>query len=155
MARRVSWGDLGLAAGFAAMGVVWIAGARVMPMWERTTPGPGWLPFAFGAVLLALSIGAAIQAVLYPPPVPAEAEAPGAWRKPLLVLGATLAGVLGLEVVGFAPSMFLMLVVLFALGERKKLLPSLLASAGVAGALHLIFAVWLAVPLPAGLFFGE
>jgi hypothetical protein len=149
--RRLSWGDLGLSAGFAAMGLVWIAGARQMPMWERETPGPGWLPFAFGALLLALSAGAALQALRNPAPLP---DQPGGLRKPLFILGATLAAVLGLEVLGFVPAIFLMLLVMFTLAERKRLLPSVLAAAGVAGALHLIFAVWLAVPLPAGPFGG-
>jgi len=147
--KRINWGDLLLSAGFAAMGLVWLIGARAMPMWERETPGPGWLPFAFGALLLALSVGAAAQAILAPAPAP---DAPGALRKPLLVLGATLAAVLGLELIGFAAAVFLLLLVLYAVAERKPLLPSVLAAAGVAAALHLIFATWLAVPLPAGPF---
>lgn len=148
MRRRVAWGDLALSAAFATLGAVWVAGARAMPMWERETPGPGWLPFAFGAILLALSIGAAAQALLRPAgDVPA-----GGVRKPLMVLGATLAAVLGLEVVGFVPSIFLLLLALFVLAERRPVLPALVAAAGVAGALHLVFAEWLAVPLPRGLF---
>jgi nitroreductase len=146
---RPALGDLFLAALFFAMGIVWIAGARDMPMWERETPGPGWLPFAFGALLVALSIAAALEA-WRKPTAPAET----AVRKPLLVLAATLAAVLALELIGFVAATFLMLLVLFALAERKPIIPSLLAAAGVAGALHLIFAVWLAVPLPRG-WFGD
>lgn len=151
MTRRVSLGDLGLAAGFAAMGLVWLAGARDMPMWERETPGPGWLPFAFGVLLVVLSAAAGLQALRR---ADAPPEAPGALRKPLLVLAATLAAVLGLEVVGFVAAIFLMLLVLYALAERKPLLGSLLAAAGVSAALHLIFVTWLGVPLPAGPFGG-
>jgi hypothetical protein len=147
VARRIGWGDLVLSAGFAAMGLVWVLGARAMPMWERETPGPGWLPFAFGALLIALSLAAGIEALRSPAPAP---ETPGGLRKPLLVLGATLAAVLGIETVGFAVAMFLMLLVLFALAERKPPLRSALVAAAVAGALHVIFAVWLAVPLPTG-----
>jgi hypothetical protein len=147
VARRIAWGDLVLSAGFAAMGLVWVLGARAMPMWERETPGPGWLPFAFGALLIALSLAAAVEALRSPAPAP---EAPGGLRKPLLVAGATLAAVLGIETVGFAVAMFLMLLVLFALAERKPVLTSTLVAAAVAGALHVIFAVWLAVPLPTG-----
>ncbi|PWS34944.1 hypothetical protein DFH01_21635 [Falsiroseomonas bella] len=149
--RRVSWGDLGLSAGFAAMGLVWIAGAREMPMWERETPGPGWLPLAFGVLLVGLSAAAALQALIWPAAAP---EGGGSVRKPLLVLGATLAAVLGLELIGFLPAVFLMLLVLFVLAERKALLPSLLAALGVSAALHLIFVTWLGVPLPAGPFGG-
>jgi putative tricarboxylic transport membrane protein len=152
VARRIAWGDLVLSAGFAAIGLVWVLGARAMPMWERETPGPGWLPFAFGALLIALSLAAGIEALRSPPPE--GTEPPGGVRKPLLVLGATLAAVLGIETVGFAPAMFLMLLVLFALAERKPVLTSALVAAAVAGALHVIFAVWLAVPLPTG-FFGS
>jgi putative tricarboxylic transport membrane protein len=149
MARRVAWGDLAVAAGFALMGLVWLLQSRGLDMWNRETPGPGFLVAAFGGLLLALAGIAALQAVLTPAPVP---EAEGGFGKPLLVLGATLGGVLGLEVAGFALSMFLMLLALFALAERKPLMPSLLAAAGIAAALHLIFAVWLAVPLPMGPF---
>jgi cell division protein FtsW (lipid II flippase) len=118
-----------------------------MPMWERETPGPGWLPFAFGALLVALSIAAALEAWRKPA---AQADTP--IRKPFFVLGATLAAILALDLIGFVAAIFLMLLVLFALAERKPIIPSLVAAAGVAGALHLIFAVWLAVPLPRGLF---
>jgi hypothetical protein len=45
-----------------------------------------------------------------------------------------------------------MLLALFVLAERRPFLPAVLAAAGVAGALHLVFAVWLAVPLPRGVF---
>jgi cell division protein FtsW (lipid II flippase) len=144
---RPSFGDLFLAFIFFAMGIVWIAGARGMPMWERETPGPGWLPFAFGALLVALSIAAALEAWRKPA---AQADTP--IRKPFFVLGATLAAILALDLIGFVAAIFLMLLVLFALAERKPIIPSLVAAAGVAGALHLIFAVWLAVPLPRGLF---
>jgi hypothetical protein len=149
MARRVAWGDLAVSAGFALMGLVWLLQARGLDLWDRETPGPGFLVAAFGGLLLALAAIAALQAVITPAAAP---EGEGSLRKPLLVLAATLGGVLGLEVAGFALSTFLMLLALFVLAERKKLLPSLFAAAGVAAALHLIFAVWLAVPLPMGPF---
>jgi putative tricarboxylic transport membrane protein len=149
MARRVAWGDLAVAAGFALMGLVWLREAGGLDMWNRETPGPGFLVAAFGGLLLALAAIAAVQALVTPAAPP---EGDGSLRKPLLVLAATLGGVLGLEVAGFALSVFLMLLALFTLAERKKPLPSLLAAAGVAAALHFIFAVWLAVPLPMGPF---
>jgi putative tricarboxylic transport membrane protein len=153
--RRTAWGDLAVAAVFAAMGAVWVWQSRALDLWNRETPGPGFLPLAFGALLLALALIAAAQAVLAPAPAP---EGDGGLAKPLLVLGAVGIAVLGLEAAGFVPAIFLMLLALFALAERKPLLPSLLVSAAVAGALHVIFAVWLAVPLPPGIFgrpFGD
>jgi hypothetical protein len=153
--RRVAWGDLAVAAVFAALGAVWVWQAGALDLWNRETPGPGFLPVVFGGLLVALAAIAALQAILAPAPVP---EAEGGFGKPLLVLGATLGGVLGLEALGFALSVFLMLFALFALAERKRPIPALLVAAGVAGALHLVFAVWLAVPLPQGPFgrpFGD
>jgi hypothetical protein len=147
--RRVNWGDLGLAAGFAVLGLVWIAGASEMTMWDRGTPGPGYLPFVFGALLLPLALLAGAQAV-FAPAAPAEGQ--GGLRKPVLVLLVTAAAVAALEVAGFPLAVFLMLLVLFALVERKPPLASLLASAGVTAALYLIFVVWLSVPLPLGPF---
>jgi putative tricarboxylic transport membrane protein len=147
--RRIAWGDLAVSAGFALMGLVWLLQSRGLDMWNRETPGPGFLVAAFGGLLLVLAAIAAAQAVVTPAAAP---DGDGSLKKPLLVLAVTLGGVLGLEVAGFALSIFLMLFALFAVAERKKPLPSLLTAAGVAGALHLIFAVWLAVPLPMGPF---
>lgn len=149
MPRRIAWGDLAVSAGFSTMGLVWVWQSRGLDMWNRETPGPGFLVAAFGGLLLALALIAAVQALVTPAAPP---EGDGSLRKPLLVLVVTLGGVLGLEVAGFALSVFLMLVALFVLAERKRPLASLLAAAGVAGALHVIFAVWLAVPLPMGPF---
>lgn len=147
MASRPAWGDLALAAGFAGLGLVWVLGALAMPMWERETPGPGWLPFAFGAALVALA-GLTALAALRAPPGPAAPPL----GKPLGVLAASLAAVLGMEQIGFVPAVFLLLVALFALVERRPPLASVLVAAAVAGGLHLVFAVWLAVPLPRGVF---
>lgn len=147
--RRINWGDLGLSVVFAVLGLVWISGASAMTMWDRGTPGPGYLPFVFGALLLPLALLAGAQAV-FAPAAPSEDQ--GGIRKPLLVLLVTTAAVAALEVAGFPLSVFLMLLVLFAVVERKPPVASLLASAGVTAALYMIFVVWLSVPLPLGPF---
>jgi len=84
---------------------------------------------------------------------PAEpAEDQDGFRKPLLVLVITAVAVTALETAGFVLTIFLMLLALYALVERKPPVASLLAAAAVTGSLHVIFAVWLAVPLPLGPF---
>jgi hypothetical protein len=144
IARLLS-GDTLLATLFAVLGAVWIAGALGMPAWDGFTPGPGWMPMVFGAALLLLSLMAGVQAVLAGGTPAAEPV-----RKPLAVAAIILAGVLGLEVAGFVPAIFLMLLALLASVERKPLLPALAVAAGTAAFLHLVFARWLSVPLPAG-----
>lgn len=149
MTRRIGWGDLGLSLTFAALGLTWVLGAAELPKWDRETPGPGYLPLVFGIMLLGFAILAGVQAVVAPDE-PAEDQ--GGLRKPLMVLLATALAVTALEVVGFVLTMFLMLFALYAMVERKPPLASFLAAAGVTGALHVIFAVWLSVPLPLGPF---
>ncbi|HEY7688105.1 MAG TPA: hypothetical protein VH835_05410, partial [Dongiaceae bacterium] len=65
----------------------------------------------------------------------------------LVILAAT---VVGIGVAGFAVSIFLMLVVLFAVLERLPLHWSVLVGATTTAVLILIFKVWLRVPLPLG-----
>ncbi len=151
MSRRIGWGDLGLSLTFAALGLVWVLGAAELPRWNRETPGPGFLPLVFGVLLLGFALLAAAQAV-FAPIVPAEDQ--GGVRKPLLVLFVAALAVTALETAGFVVTMFLMLLALYALVERKPPFASLLAAAAVTGALHVIFAVLLSVPLPLGPFGG-
>lgn len=148
---RVGWGDLGLSLTFAALGLVWVMGAADLPKWDRETPGPGFLPIVFGVLLMGFALLTAAQSVF----VPALAtEDQGGIRKPLMVLLITALAVTALEPAGFVLTMFAMLLALYALVERKPPVSALLAAAAVTGSLHVIFAVWLAVPLPAGPFGG-
>jgi putative tricarboxylic transport membrane protein len=149
MRRRIDGGDLLLSAVFAGLGLVWVMGAAELPRWDRETPGPGFLPLVFGVLLLGLAGLAGAQAI-FAPAAPAQDQ--GSMRKPLLVLLITALAVTALEMAGFVLTIFAMLLALYALVERKPPLASLLAAAAVTGALHVIFAVWLAVPLPTGPF---
>jgi putative tricarboxylic transport membrane protein len=149
MRLRIGGGDLLLSLVFAALGLVWVMGATELPRWDRETPGPGFLPLVFGVLLLGFAVLAALQAVF----APAEPGADqGSLRKPLLVLLISAFAVTALETAGFVLTMFAMLLALYALVERKPPVASLLAAALVTGALHVIFAVWLSVPLPLGPF---
>jgi hypothetical protein len=149
MRRRIGGGDLLLSLVFATLGLVWVMGAAELPRWDRETPGSGFLPLVFGVLLLGFAILAAAQAV-FAPAAPAEDQ--GGFRKPLLVLLITAAAVTALETAGFVLTMFAMLLALYGLVERKPPVASLLAAAVVTGTLHVIFAVWLSVPLPLGPF---
>jgi hypothetical protein len=67
-----------------------------------------------------------------------------------MVLLAVAAGAAGIETAGFFASMFVMMLFLFRVAEKRPLLSSLLAAAGTALFLTLVFRTWLGVPLPAG-----
>jgi hypothetical protein len=138
-------GALLLPAVFAALGAVWIAGAAEMSWWSGFAPGDGFLPMIYGLLLLALAAWVAVEEVA------AGGEAPAdPLGKPLLVLAATTVAVLGVEQIGFVPAIFLLLAFLFAVVERRAVLPALLVALAVAASLHLLFQTWLGIPLPAG-----
>ena len=72
------------------------------------------MPLWYGITLIGLS--AAILANLLLRREPGAKEEP--IGKPLVVLAALAAAIVGLDLVGFAPSIFLLLLVLFAAVER-------------------------------------
>lgn len=145
MQGRLALGEIGLASIFALAGVVWIAGAASLPIWEGFAPDSGFLPMIYGVLLTGLS-AAVVAALLFGD----VASDPGPVGKPLLVLAAVAAGVVGLSTAGFSISIFLMLLFLYAGVEKRSLFPSLLASAGTTGVLFVVFKIWLGVPLPLG-----
>lgn len=146
---RPAGGDLLLAGLFAALGALWIAESLSMPLRDGFAPGPGFLPFVYGALLVALA-GAALLGPAAPPEAGEEHAAAGGLRRPLAVLAALAAAVAGLEVAGFGPAMFVLMLFLFAVVERQAPLTSALAAAGVAAGLVALFGLWLGVPLPVG-----
>jgi putative tricarboxylic transport membrane protein len=117
-----------------------------MPLWQGFIPQSGFIPLWYGITLFGLA--AAILARLYLEKSPQQEEPVG---KPLVVLAALAASIAGLGVIGFAPTVFLLLLVLFAAVERLPLVRSLLVATAVTTVLFLIFRTWLGVPLPAGL----
>ena len=66
MKLRIGGGDLLLSLTFAALGLIWVLGALQLQMWDRETPGPGFLPLVFGVLLLGFALVSAAQAVFAP-----------------------------------------------------------------------------------------
>ncbi|MEX0752555.1 MAG: tripartite tricarboxylate transporter TctB family protein [Xanthobacteraceae bacterium] len=147
MHSRPAPGEVGLASIFAITGVVWIAGAADLSLWGGFAPDSGFLPLVYGVLLLVLS-GAAIATLFWGDSAPGI----GPVAKPLLVLAAVMAAVVGLNVAGFSISIFLMLLFLYAVVEKLPPIRSLAAALGTTAALFLIFKTWLGVPLPTGPF---
>lgn len=147
MKLRAVWGELLLCLAFAGAGIFWVAIALGMQIWDGFAPASGFLPLAYGVLLIVLATLATLFDVLGRE---AGAEAPGPVDRPLLVLGALAAGVAGIELIGFCASMFLAMLFLFRFAEKRSLKASLATAAGSAVALVLIFRTWLGVPMPAG-----
>lgn len=153
MSRTTPLGEYALCGLFAALGLVWVGVSWRMPFWEGFAPQSGFLPFVYGLCLLGLSAAtAASLARSTEPPTYSEGSAEEPLGKPALILAGLIACVVGLPVAGFLLSILLLLLFLFIVVERLPLLSSTLAAVGTTAALHLIFKVWLGVPLPAGPF---
>jgi hypothetical protein len=135
-------GELGLALVFAVVGALWIFKGARMALWDGFAPDTGFLPLVYGVLLAVLSAVVVVQVLLSPAP-PSESA-----RKPLTVAAALAVAVAALPYAGFALSVFLLLLFLYAAVERLPWLASTLASAGTTAALYLIFKTWLRVPLP-------
>jgi putative tricarboxylic transport membrane protein len=147
MQGRPALGEAGLASIFGLTGIIWIAGAMGLPLWQGFAPDSGFLPLIYGVLLTGLS--AVVFATVF---WGGGAVTAGPVGKPLLVLAALTAGVIGLSTGGFSISIFLMLLFLYAAVEKRPLFPSLVVAAGTTAALFVIFKTWLGVPLPLGPF---
>ncbi len=136
-------GELVLALFFTLIGALWILRALRMPLWEGFAPDSGFLPLVYGVLLATLAAVVLLQLALAKDSSNAETI-----RKPLIVMGALIAAVAALPIVGFVISVFALLVFLYAGVERLRLLPSAIAAAAITGSLYLVFKAWLGVPLP-------
>jgi hypothetical protein len=136
---RLSRGELALALAFVALGILWIARAATMPLWEGFAPASGLVPLAYGVILVGLA-----GAIVFRPEKKPEEPA----GKALVVLAVLAASIAGLRLAGFSISIFLLLLVLFFVVERLPLARSVLVAAGTTAVLYLVFKTWLGVPLP-------
>ena len=145
MQGRIAIGELVLAAFFVALGLLWVATAARMPLWSGFAPQSGFMPLWYGIVLIGLTGTVVFNLFRQKEPVP---ELP--IGKPLLVLATFAACIFGLELMGFGPAVFLMLLFMFVFIERLAIIPSLLVAAATTTILFLIFKTWLKVTLPIG-----
>ena len=140
MQLKVAKGELGLALVFAALGALWVVRAATMPLWDGFAPGSGFMPLWYGIILIGLSV-----AIIFFNTVRVAEEPVG---KPLVVLAVVAATIVGLSLIGFAPSIFLMLLVLLAVVEHLPPVRALVVAAATTAVLYLVFKTWLGVPLP-------
>jgi putative tricarboxylic transport membrane protein len=146
MLNRPAPGEVLLALFFAVLGILWMVAATRMPLWAGFVPQSGFMPLWYGITLTALA--GAIVANLFLNREPGKKEEP--IGKALIVLAALAAAIFGLNLIGFAASIFLLLLVLFAAVERLPIVRSLAVAAAVTAVLFLVFRTWLRVALPVG-----
>lgn len=146
--RRDRWS----AAGLAVLALAYLTANRAYALDTLATPGPGLFPLATGLVLLVLAVWQFVTPGSHRGPSGAAASAgSGAVARASLVMAAVLiAYAAALPVAGFLPASFALVVVAARLmGARGWWGPAALA-AGVCAVSHVLFVLWLGVPLPAG-----
>lgn len=117
-------------------------------------PGPGFLPFATGLILIALSLMLLISRLLKKGPEPDSVGEPmpggAALLRILKALGALFLYVLILEPLGFVLTTFLFMVLILRLEPRPWIfiIPSAI---GATLFFFVLFKVLLRVPLPSGI----
>jgi putative tricarboxylic transport membrane protein len=137
----------------AAVGLVLLINARRLDYMVEEVPGPGFLPLWLGIGILACGTILALKALR-----PALAPAPriewperSGWIQIVVMIGGLGVGLYFLEPLGFLITASLFIAALMvSLGVRSwpKLIGVPILAAVV---LHLVFVVWLGVPLPMGL----
>jgi len=140
--QRPAPGEVLLALFFAVLGILWIVAALRMPLWEGFVPQSGFMPLWYGAILAALA-----GAILL---FNREKKAEEPVGKALVVVALLAAAIVALELAGFAPALFVLLLVLFTAVEKLPLGRSALVAATTTAVLYLVFKTWLGVKLPTG-----
>jgi putative tricarboxylic transport membrane protein len=117
-------------------------------------PGPGFFPFLSGATLVFLSFMNLIAA-LRRRRLSGEldsAKHPIKLRNVIIALAVLFAFPPLLDIIGFAPTLFVFFLVLLRFIEPQGWLVTLGGSAGAAVILSLVFQVWLRIQFPKGVF---
>jgi hypothetical protein len=119
------------------------------PLGSVSAPGPGYLPFALGIALLAFGAFIALAG---------GRSSPFGWQrfddgpKGLAILAGLAFAALALERLGYRITIAVLLVYYLGVLERRPWVRTLVLTAVVALGSHHLFARWLRVPLPVGVF---
>lgn len=135
-----------------ALGIVALWQSGRLPSGSVHNPGPGFFPWWTSAVLVVLALVLLGQTCLRRTRG-AAAEGTTAARRldRVLTLAAVLvAYVAGLDPLGYPLCTFGLVVFMLRVTERYRWPVALAMAVVTAGASYVLFAVWLAVPLPAG-----
>jgi putative tricarboxylic transport membrane protein len=132
----------------AAVGV---ESARLLPYGAVRNPGPGFFPWWTSLTLGVLSL---VLLVVSSRTRPSAIADDGARRlgKVAGVLAILAVYSVALEPIGYPIATFVLVLFMLRVTEPQRWLLALAMAVLAAGGSYLVFAVWLAVPLPAGPF---
>jgi hypothetical protein len=145
--------DLVSSALLLACALAFSAGAlKYYDYWGEGGPGPAFLPFWLGLVMALLALAMLVRNLK-------DKNAGEAWlpegkarRRVVAVIVITILFVALLKVLGMVVASVLYLAVLMRYLERNPWRLTAAVSLGAAGVNYLVFAYWLKVPFPEGMF---
>ena len=130
-----------------AAGVIWQA--LRLPLGSLGEPGPAAWPLLLATLLGVLSVAVFISGGHSPL---LSSLQWGEKRHALALLGAASFAAATLEVLGFRLCIFLILLFLIGVIERRRPLPTLLVALALSFGAFYLFTHWLKTPLPVGMF---
>ncbi len=139
--------DQAAGAFFTAFSLFVLWESRKIPFGFLAEPGPGAMPALLAFTLLACSIGLVIGGRFGKR---MSAIAWTEWRHALFILGTCAFMALALERLGYRLTIFVALIVLVAVLEKKSWIASVVFAACFSFASYYVFSALLQVPLPQG-----
>jgi putative tricarboxylic transport membrane protein len=136
---------------WVAVGILACYGATRLGLGSVTEPGPGFIFFWSGLILVILSFIVLADSVRSSADSVREMEEMN-WAKIVLVLLSLLFYAFFLERLGFVLTTFVLLSFLLGLIERTNWARSLELSSATALVSYAIFELWLKIRLPKGIF---
>lgn len=140
-------------AALLALAVVFsVAALRHYAYWGPNGPGPAFLPFWLGVAMALLATVLLVGALRARDPGAPWLPGREALKRLAGVLGATVALVALLNVVGMVAGTALFLIVLMRFLDRCPWPLTLAVAVATAGVNYLVFTRWLRVPMPVSVF---
>jgi putative tricarboxylic transport membrane protein len=140
----------------AAYGAFLLEESLSLPYFVLEVPGPGFLPLWLGVVIIGIGLALTVRGVRSWSLAAGPGEWPDAlgWRRLAVATVSLVVCLLVMQFLGFFLTCLLYVVVVaFGLGIRSwRVLVTLPLAVTVA--LHLVFSIWLKVPLPKGILSG-
>ena len=115
-------------------------------------PGPGFMPFWLGLVMVVLASMLLVSSVKNPHPGDPWLPTGKGLKRLLVVLGMAIAYVALLKVIGMTVGTALFLIALIRFLDREPWWLCAAVGIGAAVGNYLVFVYWLKVPFPEGMF---
>ena len=130
-----------------AVGIFFALGAVKLKLGTFRNPGPGFIPLGMSLLLLSFSLFNLTKGLINP----ARYASGIPWKRPALVVASVLFYMLLLGRLGFLPSTFILMAILFGLlirVKRSQWPRVLFYAAATALCAWLVFSIFLRVPFP-------